>query len=236
MLLYLIRHGDPDYANDTLTEKGRLQAEALAKRLSLHGLDRLYVSPLGRAKATAAPTEAALGMQAEEIDWLSENYGFSIASEPDGEGHRRWMFHRQPSDCKTEENMVFLPHGDEDPPVFAGTGITAKLGEFATRADPFFEGLGYRREGAIYRILTPSEERVALFCHQGLGLTLLCHLLAIPPQIFYSTFDIAHSSVSILHFCNYENGFTAPKCIQLSDLSHLYGEGLPYQYSNAIEL
>ena len=37
MRILLIRHGDPDYENDTLTEKGCREAELLAKRaLSLH--------------------------------------------------------------------------------------------------------------------------------------------------------------------------------------------------------
>lgn len=32
MLLCIIRHGIPDYATDTLTDKGWLQAEAVGKR------------------------------------------------------------------------------------------------------------------------------------------------------------------------------------------------------------
>ena len=32
MRILFIRHGDPDYANDTLTEKGRREASALAAR------------------------------------------------------------------------------------------------------------------------------------------------------------------------------------------------------------
>ena len=46
MRILLIRHGDPDYENDTLTEKGCREAELLAKRaLSLH-MGKCYVSPL----------------------------------------------------------------------------------------------------------------------------------------------------------------------------------------------
>lgn len=36
MLLYLIRHGDPDYTTDSLTERGIAQAEAVGKRDHLH--------------------------------------------------------------------------------------------------------------------------------------------------------------------------------------------------------
>ena len=34
MLLYIIRHGEPDYAADSLTETGRKQAELVALRLA----------------------------------------------------------------------------------------------------------------------------------------------------------------------------------------------------------
>ena len=42
MLLFYIRHGDPTYTPDALTPLGERQAEALAKRLSLYGLNRIY--------------------------------------------------------------------------------------------------------------------------------------------------------------------------------------------------
>jgi len=53
MKLLLIRHGDPDYPNDTLTDKGHRQAKLLAESLLQVPIDRLFVSPLGRARHTA---------------------------------------------------------------------------------------------------------------------------------------------------------------------------------------
>ena len=50
MLLYIVRHGHPDYATDSLTERGWLQAEAVGKRLAATGIDQVYSSPMGRAK------------------------------------------------------------------------------------------------------------------------------------------------------------------------------------------
>lgn len=56
MKLVLIRHGDPDYVNDTLTAKGRVEASLLAERTARMQIDDFYVSPLGRARDTAAYT------------------------------------------------------------------------------------------------------------------------------------------------------------------------------------
>ena len=33
MLLYIVRHGDPIYETDSLTERGKMQAEAVGKRM-----------------------------------------------------------------------------------------------------------------------------------------------------------------------------------------------------------
>ena len=58
MRLLLIRHGDPDYIHDTLTEKGEKEAELLADMISRQQhIDSIYVSPLGRARKTASYTE-----------------------------------------------------------------------------------------------------------------------------------------------------------------------------------
>lgn len=61
MRILFIRHGDPDYANDTLTGKGRREAEALAERAEALDMGECYVSPLGRAQATAAYSLEKLG-------------------------------------------------------------------------------------------------------------------------------------------------------------------------------
>ena len=50
MLFFYVRHGDPIYDPDSLTEKGKQQAQALARRLSVHGLDKIFSSPMIRAQ------------------------------------------------------------------------------------------------------------------------------------------------------------------------------------------
>ena len=53
MKLIFIRHGDPDYKNDSLTEQGMREARLLAPRIPKLGSKEYYVSPLGRAQLTA---------------------------------------------------------------------------------------------------------------------------------------------------------------------------------------
>ena len=72
MLLYIIRHGDPDYATDSLTERGWAQAEAVGKRLAASGINRVFSSPMGRARQTAEPTCRLLDLSYTVEPWAHE--------------------------------------------------------------------------------------------------------------------------------------------------------------------
>ena len=91
MLLYVIRHGDPVYTPDSLTKKGRLQAEAVAKRLAVHGLDRIYTSPRGHARRTAQPTCDLLGIQAQVEPFMDENFAMERFGIDMPDGKRHWI-------------------------------------------------------------------------------------------------------------------------------------------------
>ena len=80
--VYLIRHGDAlpdaselrpgDYDAQALSDLGRQQADALARRLHETHFDALYSSPLLRTRQTAAPLARLLGVDVEAVDDLRE--------------------------------------------------------------------------------------------------------------------------------------------------------------------
>ena len=84
MLLYIIRHGDPIYETDSLTERGRLQAEAVGKRMYDAGIDRIFSSPMGRAKETAEPACRLLGLEKNIEEWTHEIEDERLTPFPDG--------------------------------------------------------------------------------------------------------------------------------------------------------
>lgn len=45
MKLIIIRHGDPDYEHDTLTQKGVREAKLLSERISKLDVKAFYCSP-----------------------------------------------------------------------------------------------------------------------------------------------------------------------------------------------
>ena len=83
--ILLIRHAEPDYAVDSLTPKGRVEAELLSRRLIRYDIRDFYVSPLGRARDTAEYTLEKFGREAEVLPWLHEFMG----SYPDPETGKR---------------------------------------------------------------------------------------------------------------------------------------------------
>ena len=72
MLFFYVRHGDPIYSPDSLTPFGHRQAEAVAKRLALYGIDKIYSSPSTRAQLTAKPTCEILKKTAELVDFAGK--------------------------------------------------------------------------------------------------------------------------------------------------------------------
>jgi probable phosphoglycerate mutase len=90
MRLYIVRHADPDYVNDSITAKGRLEAEALAARFSAQGLDRIYCSPQGRAIATMNYTRELLKTGFEIEEWTREVWPELYVK--DGESKYKAMF------------------------------------------------------------------------------------------------------------------------------------------------
>ena len=76
MLFFYIRHGDPIYDPDSLTPLGQKQANAVAKRLALYGIDKVYASSSNRAIQTAKPTCDLIKKEMEILDFANEGHGW----------------------------------------------------------------------------------------------------------------------------------------------------------------
>jgi broad specificity phosphatase PhoE len=84
-MIVFVRHGETPpnreglllgRADPALTERGRVQADGLARELAARGAARVVTSPLGRARDTASPIAAACGAPVEVDERLIEiDYG-----------------------------------------------------------------------------------------------------------------------------------------------------------------
>ena len=228
MLLYIVRHGDPDYATDSLTERGILQAEAVGKRIAAANIDRIFTSPMGRARQTAEPACRLLGLTPTVENWTEEISEYIRITYPDGTVRS----------VSGLQNTTFLENGNiglsfENSVNSEGmnkTRMKEALPFLKKEGDAFLEKLGYKYENGVYKIVTPNEERVALFCHAAFTRAWLSILLHIPVHIMWASFSYDHTGVTVLEFKNNENGITAPQCLTYSDISHLYAHGPDTDY------
>jgi probable phosphoglycerate mutase len=224
MLLYIIRHGDPIYATDSLTERGKLQAEAVAKRIAAEKIDEIYCSPMGRARMTAEPTCRLLGLDYKVEEWTHEILTQNLHT-PFPDGVKKSLTRVQNTYYR-ENGNIELPYNDSyDCPGFNESGMKEAVSYIEENGKAFLERLGYREENGIYRIIEPNEKKIALFCHGAFTRAWLSVLLHIPIHIVWAGFGVTHASVTLVEFKNNENGYTAPRCLYLSDMGHLYAHG-----------
>lgn len=232
MRLLIIRHGDPEYANDTITRAGTREAEALSRRLaSGHdgSITHLYTSPKGRARATAGPTEAALGKVAIVEEWTRElSYWPRLpGTDRPGEGGLA-MWDLAAAQVRAVDSLTKNAQWSLIPDIESGREPYENL---QMDSDAFIARHGYVREGHQYRIVRPNRDVIAVFCHGGFGLTWIAHLLNIPLAMVWTSFYLAPTSVTTILFDERSPDFACPRAIGIGDLAHLYKEGI--QLSNS---
>lgn len=236
MLLFYIRHGDPIYMPDSLTLLGKRQAEAVAKRLSRYGLDKIFVSSSTRAIQTAEPTCEILKMPHTVLDWCNESHAWAeLAFSSDGDEYR-WVFQKENyRKLLVSSEMYALGESWYDHPAFEGTRVKEGTLRIQRETDAFLAELGYTHDRArkLYVSEHENDSRIALFAHQGFGLAFLSALLDIPYPLFSTRFDMGHTGMTVIEFSKHK-GECVPQILQLANDSHIYAEGLPTNYQNRL--
>ena len=227
MKLLLIRHGDPDYLHDDLTETGRLEALALAERIAPLPVRNYYVSPLGRARATAAPTLARAGREAEVCDWLRE-FDIPVRRPDRADSPIPWDW--LPQDWLAEERFL-SPTAWREVPVFREAGVGEAYDRVCAAFDEVLARHGYVREGGLYRVAARNEERLVFFCHLGLSCVLLSHLFNCSPMVLWHGLAMAPASVTTLNSEERRPGFAQFRAAAIGDISHLYAQGREPSFS-----
>lgn len=217
MKLVIVRHGDPDYAHDSLTPKGWREAEMLSELLVKHPADYYYVSPLGRAMDTASCTMKKLGREAQVMDWLREfPPKIHRPDRPDGDSVAwDWL----PQDWTADERF-FTEQWHENEIMEAGH-VREAYDYVIENFDALLEKHGYKREGRIYRPLRPNNETIVFFCHFGLESVLLSRLMNCSPMILWHHTCAAPTSVTTLATEERRAGIAQFRMLRFGDISHL---------------
>ena len=212
MLLYIIRHGDPDYEHNTITPFGHKEAAALAEWFEQKNIrfDRIFTSPLGRAKDTASYTCKAQGITPVVLPWAEESMDYMQMFSPD-----------------SSLSFRYSANGVEDYVDFSEEKRADTIDRLITCSDEFFKELGYERQGSHYKVNNHTKERVAVFCHGGFGTAWTAHLLGLPPTLGFPSSFMTTTSINVFE-CRPlgDSGFMKPRLLRFGDVSHLHAVGL----------
>lgn len=220
MEIVLIRHAQPEWVRDglnvnnpPLTRLGECQAECLAA--THHDLEptEVLVSPLLRARQTAAPLLRVSGLPEQVEPFLAEiadpnwHGAPEIVAKEAYEAEERRAAHERWEGLPGGENVRdFVRRVDEGMATFlVSRGIRRASGEFP-----------------VWSIDDPSPERRLVFvAHGGTNGVLLCHLLGVP-QTPWEWRRFAHKHASVSRFQTFPVGDTwAFALTQLSGVEHL---------------
>lgn len=225
MRIFIVRHGDPDYKLDTLTQKGKREAELLAEKLKQEKIDYFYTSPLGRAKDTCMTVAKIKGMEnAVRIEPLFREFDVQNAMVYPNGLAREHIWDMLPEFWTPQAEMY-----DKDEwwkaPCFRFGNVQAEYEKVVSRLDEILAMHGYVRDGNAYRVEKPNRDTVIIFCHFGLEMMLLSRLMNISPVSLSHHFVALTSSLTTLYSEERREGIATFRCAGFGDIGHLYAGG-----------
>lgn len=222
MRILFVRHAEPDYTTDSLTEKGKREAKFLAERAKDWNVQDVYVSCLGRARETAKSIEGALGKEATVLNWLQEFRGVISSEYSTEEGlpwdfiPREWTRRQELFDREKWYDARMMEKTDDAP------GVKEIYLETCEKLDELLAGYGYVRENGYYCVQEKKDITIVLVCHMGITFAMLSHLLGIAFPPFIHGCFLPTSSVTAVCAEEREEGYTFFRCQGMGDVWHLH--------------
>ncbi len=224
MKIIFIRHAEPNYELDTLTEKGWREAELLSERVKKWDVKDFYCSPLGRAQDTASLSLKKMNRTATTYEWLKEFY-YPVHDPVTNRFSTPWDF--MPEFFTYEETLYDRKKWYTADVFKENKELIPAYKEVCQKFDELLAGYGYVRQDDYYEVKQHSDDTIVIFCHLGVSMLIMGYLCGISPSILWQSFFMAPSSVTVL--CSEER--IMPKaffrCQVLGDTTHLHDGGEP---------
>ncbi|MGN0165828.1 MAG: histidine phosphatase family protein [Lachnospiraceae bacterium] len=223
MKIILVRHAEPDYSIDSLTNKGWKEAEILSERIQKLDVKKFYVSPLGRARATAETALKGTGIVPEVLDWAREFEGRCVDPR---DGHLRHCWDLYPADW-TKYPEMYDKDNWVNAPIYRNTNIAEEYEKVKKGLDALLLEYGYRRDGNIFRIEKSTEDTIVIFCHMAVSLLMIGYLTGIAAPLLWHGFFAAPSTFFEIETEERVDDVAYFRVKSLGDYSHLYSAGEP---------
>lgn len=216
MKIIFVRHGDPDYSKDCLTELGKFEADRVADRLAKLPIKKIYSSPLGRAYETALTIGKKIGMDVEIKDFLRETPCTYLTNS----GKKFDLRDRLISDW-CDDPSIYGPNSWRDNPDIKDSSFPSWMDEIYKGLDELIASHGYKRNGKAYDVVDPNHDIIVIVAHFGSISDMLSHIMDISPELLWHHFICSPTSVTILTTEERRPGKAIFRCSQYGDVSHL---------------
>ncbi len=228
MRILFIRHGDPDYANDNLTEQGKKEAELLASYLQKEKIDYIYSSPMGRALATALPTAKALGKEDKIVikKYFREFNRFDTEkwiNFPTGDS-RRTAWDMLPA-YWTEQEDFYDKNKWHEADFYKAVSLKEEYDLVTKELDEVLKTHGYQRKGNYYEVINSNTDTIAIFCHFGVETVMLSHLFGISPVALWHQSIALPTAVTTLYTEERRRGVASFRMTCFGSTAHLFVGG-----------
>ena len=224
MRILLIRHGEPDYTIDSLTEKGKREAELLSRRMERYDIRDFYVSPLGRARDTAAYTLKKMNREAEVLPWLKEFSG--TIPDPETGKPRIVAWDNKPRIWPKFQNVWDFRTFTDYPPFNQGNFRQVWL-ETVDGVNELMGRYSYRKDGPVWLCDDNKPDTIALFCHFGISMAIISCLTEMPPMPLWQRMLSLPTSVTEVVTEERIKGEVSFRVTKMGDTAHLEYGGEP---------
>ncbi|MBO5068319.1 MAG: histidine phosphatase family protein [Clostridia bacterium] len=219
MKIIIIRHGDPDYENDTITEKGKVEVECLRQRMVKENITNVYCSMHGRARHTAQPFLDSLGIKAEYCEWLKEFLQYQVELPYQETTDVCWDI--LPEYMNTLEN-IYHPTKWREEDFVKNSTVCDRYDYVIENFDKVLAKHGYVRDGYNYKVENSNHDTLVFVCHFGLTAVLLAHLMNCSPYSIWQHVCTLPTSVTTIYTEERKQGIASFRASSIGDISHLY--------------
>ena len=218
--IYYVRHGDPDYEHDTLTELGCKQAELTGKALKDIPFDNVFVSTSGRALLTCSYLTKLINQEPIKLEWMLEAKAWhNFASFNKILNRDSWIYHNDylldkmkelQNDDKWYEDKDFSPNVKEG------------IDRFAKEVDKWLLSMNivHNRKNKTFLSIGKNPKNIILFAHEGAGTGFISSIMDLNYACFITNYPRL-ACCSITHIQITLDDKTPNQFIRYNDISHL---------------
>ena len=219
MELYFVRHGEAEYRFNSaglreqdqdgyLTPIGHHQAQCLAQHFRTLEIDRLYSSPLLRARQTAEYLTESLGIRMQTLPWLKEIDVGDLSSYTKDEINSYFQ------EAMARPLEKWWEGFEEDGETFMDfyNRVTQGL-------DTLLNQHGATKNSSDYLLSEMDTTRICIVAHGGTISVMLSYLLRLTPVPWeWYRFNVSNTGVSRVEFT--QIGGVAKPCLALFNSTH----------------